>query len=71
MERENNVAGDLQEATTLIEKAFMLLIKYHKRDGRPLSYQERMRLETFLGSVEGIECCMQYYMCRGRLERDA
>jgi hypothetical protein len=54
MERENNVAGDLQEATTLIEKAFMLLIKYHKRDGRPLSYQERMRLETFLGSVEGI-----------------
>jgi hypothetical protein len=54
MEHENNFAEDLQQATTHIEEAFRLVIKYHKRDGKPLSYQERKRFKKFMGSIEAL-----------------
>jgi hypothetical protein len=57
-----NFAGDLKQASALLEEAFMLLIKYNNRDGKPLTHQERMRFETFMGSVEAIR------MLRGLLD---
>jgi hypothetical protein len=49
MENKANFAGDLKQASALLEEAFMLLIKYRDRSGKPLTHQERMRFETFMG----------------------
>jgi hypothetical protein len=62
MENKANFAGDLKQASALLEEAFMLLIQYRDRDGKPLTHQERMRFETFMGSVEAIR------MLRGLLD---
>jgi hypothetical protein len=62
MENKANFAGDLQQASALLEEAFMLLIKYRDRSGKPLTPRERMRFETFMGSVEAIR------MLRGLLD---
>jgi hypothetical protein len=65
MENKANFVGDLKQASALLEEAFMLLIKYNNRDGKPLTHQERMRFETFMGSVEAIRMLRGFIGCAG------
>jgi hypothetical protein len=54
-EYNDNFAKDLTVATAHIEVAVPLLIKYRNRAGKPVSDEERVRLEQFMGSVSGIK----------------